>query len=207
MKVEPGYLDKRTKTQGLKKKSICQSYVSVRQRTGSHQALTGQLFLIFKQINLQINSYTCLLRWPHPHRRRLWCGRWCCLARWTCLQSGTRMPRCQDDTVWKPGCCPACHLCSRSYNNLVWCLQPGRQNHGYQINRCLPLDWYHFLLMHTNPSWKTPFVNSSCATLSLCHMHTVAGPMIVMPFSSAILIIFLVWASGMPSAMMAIVWI
>lgn len=38
-------------------------------------------------------------------------------------------------------------------------------------------------------------------------LHTVAGPMIVTPFSSAILIILLVWASGMPSAMMAIVWI
>lgn len=36
---------------------------------------------------------------------------------------------------------------------------------------------------------------------------TVAGPMMVTPFSSAILIIFLVCASGMPSAMMAMVWI
>lgn len=36
---------------------------------------------------------------------------------------------------------------------------------------------------------------------------TVAGPMIVTPFSSATLMIFLVWASGIPSAMMAMVWI
>lgn len=34
---------------------------------------------------------------------------------------------------------------------------------------------------------------------------TVAGPMIVTPFSSAALMIFLVWASGIPSAMMAMV--
>lgn len=54
-------------------------------------------------------------------------------------------------------------------------------------------------------TWRSPLF--LVFSIGVIWLHTVAGPMIVTPFSLAILIILLVWASGMPSAMMAIVWI
>lgn len=112
-----GIWTNRTKTQGLQNSfrlCFCGAGINdVKKKTNNNNRL--QLYNCPSLFSKSFASKcTCLLRWPHLHRRRLWCGRWCCSTRWTCPRSATRMPRCQDGKVLKPGCCPACHLCFQS---------------------------------------------------------------------------------------------